>query len=60
MTRPALRVVRTPDEDARRDHVMAAVAVLVRKYGEHQQRGWERISLGALAPVVDAYRGAQS
>ena len=59
MTRPALRVVRTPDEESRREAVMAAVAELARKYDRHRHCGWERIALGALAPVVAAYRGTE-
>lgn len=59
MTRPALRVVRTPDEETRRDAVMAAVAELARKYDRHQHCGWQHIKLGALDAVVAAYRGTE-
>ena len=59
MTRPVmpLRVQRGRAEEDRRDAVMAALVALVRKYDEHKARGWERMALGALAPVVEAYRG---
>jgi hypothetical protein len=57
MTRPALRVHRSPAEEARRDNVMAALADLARKYDTHQLQGWSHIKLAALAPVVAAYRG---
>jgi hypothetical protein len=57
VTRPALRVHRSPAEEARRDNVMAALADLVRKYDTHERQGWGHIKLGALAAVVDAYRG---
>lgn len=59
MTRPQLRVVRTPDEETRRDQVMTAVAELVRKYDRHERRGWQHIKIGALAEVVAAYRGTE-
>lgn len=60
MTRPAVRVRRTPEEEARRDQVMEALADLARKYDTHQRQGWSHIKLGALAPVVDAYRGGEA
>ncbi len=59
MTRPVLRVVRTADEEARRDNVMAALAELARKYDTHRACHWYSIKLGALDELMDAYRGVQ-
>ena len=55
-------MVRTRDEETRRDAVMAAVAVLVRRYDEHKRVGWTEngrssIAIGALDELVAAYRG---
>ncbi len=46
----------TAAEQTRHDAVMAEVAELVRKLDEHERAGWERVSLGALHALRDAYR----
>lgn len=57
MTRPALRVVRTPDEDARRDAVMYERARLATIYMRRLKRGDRHVALKYITPLVVAYRG---
>lgn len=54
---PAVRrlpVRRSTAERDRHDAIATAAQELARKGREHQERGWEHIRVGALAPLIDA------